>query len=332
MEPSSQEKTAFATPHGLYEFRVMPFGLRNAPAVFQRLIQQVLTGLNPEDGNDFVTAYIDDILIFSPTLHEHLEHLRKVIERLQDVNLKLKPTKCKFARGGVDYLGHVITATGNPRLTDAVQEFPRPGNVHDVRKFLGMSSYYRRFIPNFAKVAQSLHQLTAKGVPLDWTKSCESAFVTLKTKLVSPPVLAYPCFSKAFTLETDASIQGLGAAPQLGIAEGEAQVAAVHSDHMITELLLIDPATAVAGDDGNDYTVEQSKDPVLREMINFLQEGTLPEDLSKARKLAAQKSVFILTDGVLYYVDPRHSNRRRVAVPTHLRDQLYTEGEPSWRV
>ena len=126
MEPNSQEKTAFATPHGLCEFRVMPFGLTNAPAVFQKLIQQVLTGLNPEDGNDFVTAYIDDILIFSPTLHEHLEHLRKVIERLQDANLKLKPTKCKFAKGGVDYLGHVITVTGlktNPRLTDAVQEF-----------------------------------------------------------------------------------------------------------------------------------------------------------------------------------------------------------------
>ena len=341
-----------------------------------------------------------------------------MIERLRDVNLKLKSTKCKFARGGVDYLGHVITATGlktNSKLTDAVQKFPRPGNVHDVRRFLGMSSYYRWFIPNFAKVAQPLHQLTAKGVPFDWMKSCESGFVSLKTKLASPPVLAYPCFSKAFTLETDASIQELGAvlsqvqedgklrpvayasralnpseknysvtelellavvwavthfhyylygnkvtvltdhsavkavletsnptgkharwwtrvygrgvkevsikyragrenasadalsrhtqepAPQLGIAEGKAQVAAVHSDYTIAELLLIDPATAVAEDDGKDYTVEQSKDPVLREMINFLQRGTLPEDPCKARKLAAQESVFTLCGISLAY-------------------------------
>ena len=117
-------------------------------------------------------------------------------------------------RGEVDYLGHVITAGGlkpNPRLTNAVQEFPRPSNLQEVRRFLGMTSYYRRFIANFAKVAQPLHQLTAKGVPFDWTWECETAFQTLKSRLVTPPVLAYPCFTKDFTLETDASIQGLGA-------------------------------------------------------------------------------------------------------------------------
>ena len=92
-----------------------------------------------------------------------------------------------------------------------MQKFPQPENVQDVRKLLGMSSYYRRFTPNFAKVAQPLHRLTAKGVPFDWTAECEAAFLTLKTRLVTPPVLAYPCFSKDFTLETDASIQGLGA-------------------------------------------------------------------------------------------------------------------------
>ena len=102
---------------------------------------------------------------------------------------------------------------------------------------------------------------------------------------------------------------------QLGIAEGEAQVAAVHSDHTIAELLLIHPATVVAEDDGSDYAVEQSKDSVLREMINFLQGGNLPEDPSKARKLAAQESVFTLTDGVLYYVDPRHGNREELLCP-----------------
>ena len=112
LDEDSKEKTAFVTPQGLYEFRVMPFGLINAPAVFQRLMQQVLIGMNPESGDDFVTAYIDDILVFSATLQDHLSHLRKVMERLREVNLKLKPAKCKFVRESVEYLGHVITASG----------------------------------------------------------------------------------------------------------------------------------------------------------------------------------------------------------------------------
>ena len=180
----------------------------------QRFMQQVLMGLTPEDGNNFVTAYINGILIFLPSLHNHLQHLHKVIDRLQEVNLKLKPMKCKLMRESVDYLGHVITATGlrtNPRLADAVREFPRPENVHDVRRFLGMTSYYWQFIPNFARAAQPLHRLTAKDVPFNWTADCEGAFVSLKTRLASPPVLAYPFFGDDFTLETDASIQGLGA-------------------------------------------------------------------------------------------------------------------------
>ena len=98
VHPDSQEKTAFVTPQGLYEFRVMPFGLTNAPAVFQRLMQRVLMGLNPSDGEDFVAVYIDDVLVFSHTLEEHLEHLRRVIDRLQQAGLKLKPTKCHFVR------------------------------------------------------------------------------------------------------------------------------------------------------------------------------------------------------------------------------------------
>ena len=112
VKPQSREKTAFTTPHGLYEFLVMLFGLTNTPAVFQRLMQQVLSGLNPGDGNDFVAAYLDDILVFSRTLPEHLEHLRKVIDQLRSANLKLKPSKCKFLCSEVEYLGHVITPGG----------------------------------------------------------------------------------------------------------------------------------------------------------------------------------------------------------------------------
>ena len=181
--------------------------------MFQRLIQKVLEGLNPDDGTGFVAAYIDDILVYSQTLEEHLDHLRRVIARLRSANLKLKPSKCNFIRPEVEYLGHVITAGGlktNPRLTNAVLEFPRPSSVHDVRRFLGMSSYYRRFIRNFSKIAQPLHSLTQKGTHFEWTAECDEAFKSLKERLATPPVLAFPSFDDDFTLETDASVLGLG--------------------------------------------------------------------------------------------------------------------------
>ena len=162
----SVEKTAFVTPQGLFEFRVMPFGLTNALSVFQRLMERVLAGLNPEDGPDFVVVYIDDILVFSRTLEDHLEHLRQVIQRIQAAGMKLKPSKCRFIRQEVEYLGHVITPQGlktNPRLVATVEDFPRPQSVADVRRFLGLSSYYRRFIPQFSQIAQPLRMLTQQG-------------------------------------------------------------------------------------------------------------------------------------------------------------------------
>ena len=214
MEPESREKTAFTTPHGLYEFLVMPFGLTNAPAVFQRLMHCVISGLNPPDGKDFVTVYLDDILVFSSSLSDHLDHLQKVLNRLKSVNLKLKPSKCQFMREEVEYLGHVVTRSGlrpNARLTEVILNFQRPDDIGAVRRFLGLASYYRRFIPGFAKIANPLHGLTTNNALFDWTPKCETAFTTLKSKLVTPPVLAYPSFEKDFTLETDASILGLGA-------------------------------------------------------------------------------------------------------------------------
>lgn len=214
MHPDSVEKTAFTTPHGLHEFRVMPFGLTNAPGVFQRLMERVLAGLNPPDGAAFVVVYIDDVLVFSRSLEEHLEHLRRVILRICEAGLKLKPSKCHFIREEVEYLGHLITPQGlktNARLTAAVAEFPRPQNVSEVRRFLGLSSYYRRFVSNFARVASPLHALTRKGAEFEWTNECEVSFQALKEKLTSAPVLAYPSFERPFVLETDASIAGIGA-------------------------------------------------------------------------------------------------------------------------
>lgn len=135
MHPESQEKTAFTTHLGLHEFRVMPFGLRNAPAVFQQLMQQVLTGLKNEDGSDFTSVYIDDILVFSSTLEEHIHHLEIIINHLLEVGLKLRPVKCCFIQQEVQYLGHVLTPSGfktSEEHVTAVKEFPVPDDIQEV--------------------------------------------------------------------------------------------------------------------------------------------------------------------------------------------------------
>ena len=214
VHPNSRAKTAFVTPQGLYEFRVMPFGLTNAPAVFQRLMQRVLMDLNQKNDTDFVTVYIDDILVYSKTLEQHLDHLKVVMDRLIQTGLKLKPSKCLFVRKEVSYLGHVITPKGlkaSDQHVTAVRDFPAPSNVKEVRQFLGLSSFYRKFIPSFAKLAQPLHSLTKKNAYFKWTEDCQQAFKLLKRKLSEAPVLVYPNFSKGFTVETDASYSGLGA-------------------------------------------------------------------------------------------------------------------------
>ena len=210
----SVEKTAFVTPTGLFEFRVMPFGLTNAPAVFQRLMQKVLNGLNPARGPGFVVVYIDDILIYSRTLDDHLSHIGQVLNRLQAAGLKLKASKCHFLRQEVEYLGHLITPKGllpNPNKVCAVTNYPAPASVTQVRQFVGLVSYYRRFVRNFARLAAPLHRLMQKDITFYWTMECQEAFEALKKRLVEAPVLVYPDFSTGFVLETDASYQGLGA-------------------------------------------------------------------------------------------------------------------------
>ena len=214
VDEASQEKTAFVTHEGLYEFRVMPFGLTNAPSVFQRVMQQVLSGLNPPGGRDFVAVYIDDVLIFSRTIEEHIDQLQKVLEQLRKANLKLKPVKCHFLSQSLEYLGHIITPNGlqpNPKQLEAVRGFPVPGNVSQVRQFCGLTSYYRRFVKDFARVAAPLHSLTRKGVEFVWNKDCQDVFDQLKQRLTTAPILVYPDFVQGFMLETDASIRGLGA-------------------------------------------------------------------------------------------------------------------------
>ena len=137
------------TYHGLYEFRVMPFGFKNVPAVFQRLMQNVLSNVKGDADKNFVDMYLDDIIIFSETLNEHFSHIRKVLQCFKKANLKLNPKKCRFCCSEVEYLGHVVTPHGfmpNARNTEAVREFPAPTSLREIRQFLGLTLHYQRFV------------------------------------------------------------------------------------------------------------------------------------------------------------------------------------------
>ena len=210
VDPAAREKTAFVTHTGLYEFKVMPFGLCNAPATFQRLMEVVLAGLNRKQ----CFVYLDDILIISHNWEEHLENLQLVFDRLRRAGLRLKPKKCTFAQRKALYLGHIISEEGievDPEKVEKVRNYPIPNNLRSLQQFLGLVSYYRRFIPNCSKVTNPLHCLTRKDVPFIWSDSCQESFDRLKMLLTSTPVLAFPNFQQPFILETDASGIGLGA-------------------------------------------------------------------------------------------------------------------------
>lgn len=204
MSPEDATKTAFSVPQGHFEFKRMPFGLKNAPSTFQRLMNTALSGL--QGTRCFV--YLDDIVIYSFDLETQINNLRKVFHRLRQFNLKLQPEKCEFLRKEVAYLGHIIGEEGvkpNPEKTKAVTEFPTPQSPKEIKSFLGLASYYRRFIPNFAKLARSLTSLLKKDVPFVWQNEQQLAFESLKQKLVSSPILAFPDFTQPFVLTCDAS-------------------------------------------------------------------------------------------------------------------------------
>ena len=152
--------------------------------------------------------------MFSRTLDDHLHHLSLIIDRLAKAGLKLNPSKCPFISQKVQYLGHLLTPDGirpNPDRVAAVRDYPAPTSVKGVRQFLGLASYYRRFVKNFARIAQPLHNLTQKGTPFHWSRECGEAFLLLKQRLTESQILMYPDFNRDFILETDASAMGLGA-------------------------------------------------------------------------------------------------------------------------
>ena len=210
VEEGDRAKTAFATRRGLFQFRQMPFGLCTAPATFQRLMETVLAGLQWE----ICLVYLDDVIVFGKTFEGMLQNLRTVFDCLANAGLKLKPKKCALFSKQVRYLGHVISGEGvatDPEKVAAVAQWPTPISLKEVRSFLGLCGYYRRYIEGFASIAKCLHSLSENDKPFVWSKDCQEAFDTLKGKLTNAPILAHPDFSQPFTLDTDASNQAIGA-------------------------------------------------------------------------------------------------------------------------
>ena len=211
LDGDSIPKTAFSTPDGgHYEYKRLPFGLCNAPATFQRLMNELFK----EELYKFVTIFLDDVLIYSSDEKEHADHLRLVLKKLEEAGLKLKPSKCRMGCSEVSYLGYHIGADGiwpDEGKIKALSNWPEPTNVTEVRSFVGFCSYYRRFVQDFAGVAKPLHELTKKNQRFNWDENCRSAFEELKRKLIGAPILSHPNYEFPFILDTDASHNSIAA-------------------------------------------------------------------------------------------------------------------------
>lgn len=208
LDEVDREKGAFTCHLGLFNFRVMPFGLSNAPGIFTQLMSIVLEGLE-----GFAMAYLDDVLVFSKTPDEHIKHLEKVMERLREHNLKVKLPKCQFMKDETKYLGFIIDKEGiKPDLdkVEIIRTMPAPKSVREVRGFIGAIGYYRRFIPAFSRLAGPLIALTKKYARFRWTEDCQRAFDCLREQLTAIPLLTYPDLSRPMVLYTDASDRCIG--------------------------------------------------------------------------------------------------------------------------
>jgi len=209
MRPEDRAKTGFSTEKGHYEFHRMCFGLKGAPATFQRLMNQVLIGLNGI--KSFV--YLDDVIVIGTSIKDHEDNLREVFKRFRKYHLQLQPLKYQFLQKEVNYLGHVITEHGikpDPIKISSVANYPRPKNQKELKSFLGLIGYYRRFIKDFSKLAKPLTNLLKKDTQHNWSDICQDAFENFRDILTKEPLLQYPDFSQAFNITTDASNVAIG--------------------------------------------------------------------------------------------------------------------------
>lgn len=210
VDEKDKEKTAFVTPDGLYQFRVMPFGLCNAPATFERMMDTLLRGLRWTA----CLCYLDDVVVFASTFEQHLSRLTLVLKCFRKAGLQLNLKKCTFGNTEIQILGHVVSRQGispDPEKLLAVTHFPRPTHLKNLRSFLGLCSYFRRFIRGFADLSEPLQRLLKKNVPFVWTQDQEQAFLSLKAALTTQPVLAHFDPSREVEIHTDASGYGVGA-------------------------------------------------------------------------------------------------------------------------
>ncbi|XP_057188755.1 interleukin-13 receptor subunit alpha-1 isoform X1 [Triplophysa rosa] len=231
LDPQDRHKTAFTTGDGLYQFKVMPMGLKNSPPTFQRLMELVLRGLHWTK----CVIYLDDIICMGKDFEDHLQNLTDILVRFREAGLKLNPRKCQFCKASVTYMAHVVSKDGlalDPAHSQRVRDWPTPQFPTEVRAFLGLCSYYRRFVQNYAFKAHPLYRLTHKEVPFEWTDDCAAAFRQLKDALTSPPVMAFPNFEKPFVLSTDASNVAIGAV-LAQIQDGNERVVA-YASHVLS--------------------------------------------------------------------------------------------------
>lgn len=210
IKPGDEWKTAFRCVFGHFEYTVMPFGLANAPAIFQSMMNQIFHDIL----DVYVIVYIDDLLVFSASEGEHSAHVGEVLRRLRENRLYAKLSKCFFDKSSVEFLGFIVSGTGISMAEDkvaAIRDWPVPKCVKDIQSFLGFVNFYRKFVRSFASISVPLVELTRKGVAWNWRKECMEAFLKLKLRVACAPSLHHPSFDLPYVLETDASDYAIGA-------------------------------------------------------------------------------------------------------------------------